>query len=77
MMNLLSVRPAVRATSVDRLELVYILLLVATLMKLGARVDSRAAASRPELLFDLVVGPCRVVADEVVEDAHVAIDSLV
>ena len=60
----------------DRLELVYILLLVATLVELGSRVDSCAAATRPELPFDLVVRPCRIIADQIVKDAHVAIDSL-
>ena len=77
MMNLLSVRPTVRATAVDRLKLVYILLLVAVaLMELGSRVDSRAATSRPKLPFDLLVRPCRIIADQIVKDAHVAIDSL-
>ena len=75
-MNLLSESPTVRATAVDRLELVYILLLVATLMELGARVDSRAAASRPELPFYLVVRPRCIITDQIVKDAHVAIDGL-
>ena len=60
----------------DRLKLVDILLLVATLVELGPRVDSRAAATRPELPFDLVVRPRCIIADQIVKDAHVAIDSL-
>ena len=47
--------------------------LVAALVELGARVRARA---RPELLLDLVMGPCRVVTDQVVKNAHVAIDGL-
>ena len=45
-------------------------------MKLGSRVDSRAATSRPKLPFDLLVRPCRIIADQIVKYAHVAIDCL-
>ena len=47
--------------------------LVAALVELSARVRARA---RPELLLDLVMGPGRVVTDQVVKNAHVSVDSL-
>ena len=42
-------------------------------MELGARVWARA---RPKLALDLVMRPGRVVTDQVVKNAHVAIDGL-
>ena len=76
MMHLMAVSPTVRAATLHRLELIYILLLIATLMEMGARIDTCATATRLQLLFDLLMRPCRVVTDQIVKNSHVAVNSL-
>ena len=66
------VAPLTQCAPFHRLEL-FNVSLIAALVELGARVRARA---RPELLLDLVMGPSRVVTDQVVKNAHVAVYGL-
>lgn len=46
-------------------------------MQVSARVEAGASApTLPQLLLDLVMRPRRIVANQVVKNAHIAIHSL-
>ena len=59
----------------DRLKFLNLLLMI-TLVQLGARVWACVSLTRFQLLFDLIMCSCRVIADQIVKYSHVAIDSL-